>query len=229
VVSEHLTREAVAEQAITLADTEGIAAVTIRRLAQLLGVTPMALYWHFKNKEELLAAVADHVLGRVKATRRPEDPWDRQLRAMVEALVDAMRRHPSLPALLQLIEKQETSSFIRALNDALELLTTAGFDLARAYWVASYLLQGSIGLVATAPHCPTSMSGPDAAEWRRQKRLAIEKLSPSKYPMMAAYARTFEQEIDVEAYYAFGIDLLMAGVTAMAAGRPSPPDRLTTR
>src|SRR5690349_18471231 len=48
---ERLSRETVTERALALADAEGIDAVTIRRLATDLGVTPMALYWHFQDKE----------------------------------------------------------------------------------------------------------------------------------------------------------------------------------
>src|SRR5882672_5666484 len=92
----HLTRATVAEHAVRLADTEGLDAVTIRRLAQELGVTPMALYWHFKNKDELLLGIADHVMSGVQGTRQPGDSWTRQLRAMVESLVAVMRAHPSL-------------------------------------------------------------------------------------------------------------------------------------
>src|SRR5690349_16629749 len=156
VVSEKLTRVAVLERAAKLADADGLDAVTIRRLAQELGVTPMALYWHFKNKDELLAGLTDHVLAGVKATRDPRDPWLRQLRAMVESLVAVMREHPSLPDLFQAVDKQEAASFARATNDALELLTRAGFDLDEGYWIASHLLHGSIGLVAAQPGCPAT-------------------------------------------------------------------------
>src|SRR3954466_2139615 len=96
-----LSRDAIIASAVSLADAEGLEAVTIRRLAQELGVTPMALYWHFKNKDELLLGITDHALSTVKATRDPSDPWPVQLRAMVEALVGVMRDHPCLPALLQ--------------------------------------------------------------------------------------------------------------------------------
>ena len=74
-----------------LADADGLEAVTIRRLAQELGVTPMALYWHFKNKDELMLGLADYLLADVKATRGPDDPWLKQLRAMVEALLGRHR------------------------------------------------------------------------------------------------------------------------------------------
>src|SRR5258706_10592647 len=111
VGTDRLSRATVAEHALKLADAEGLDSVTIRRLAQELGVTPMALYWHFKNKDELLLGLVDHVLAGVKATRDPADPWLRQLRAMVESLVTLMREHPSLPALLQAVDKQEAASF----------------------------------------------------------------------------------------------------------------------
>jgi len=49
-----LSREAIVVGAIALADAEGLDAVTIRRLAQEHGVTPMAMYWHFSDKDSLL-------------------------------------------------------------------------------------------------------------------------------------------------------------------------------
>ena len=54
-----LSREAMIDHALDVADTDGLAAVSIRRIAQDFGVTPMALYWHVKNKDELLAAMGD--------------------------------------------------------------------------------------------------------------------------------------------------------------------------
>jgi AcrR family transcriptional regulator len=223
VGSERLTREAVAERALRLGDAEGLDAVTVRRLAQELGVTPMALYWHFKNKDELLLGIANHALAGVQATRDPQNPWQRQLRAMVEALVAVMREHPCLADLLPVIDKQAATSFARAANDALELLGRAGFGLQEGYWISSYLLHGVIGLVAAQPGCPVSVPSQEAAEWRRQRRLALEKLPADEYPMVVAFARTLEGEPDIERYYALGVDVLMAGVEAIAAARVPAP------
>jgi AcrR family transcriptional regulator len=218
VGSEKLSRAAVAEHALKLADAEGVDAVTVRRLAQDLGVTPMALYWHFKNKDELLLGIVDHALTGVKATRDPADPWQRQLRAMVESLVGVMRQHPSLTDLLQAVDKQRTASFIRATNDALDLLSRGGFSLEEGHWVSSYLMNGCIGLVAVQPGCPATMTPAQATEWRRQKRLELEKLPRDEYPMLVAYAATLEPEPDADRYFQFGIDLLMGAVTAAEGG-----------
>jgi TetR/AcrR family tetracycline transcriptional repressor len=219
VASERLSRAAVAEHALKLADTEGLDSVTIRRLAQELGVTPMALYWHFKNKDELFLGIVDHAVATVKATRDPADPWQRQLRTMVGSLVTVMREHPCLTELLTLVEKHQAASFARATNDALELLSQGGFSLDEGYWIASYLMHGCVGLVAAQPGCPTTMTPAQAAEWRRQKRLAFEHLPRSEYPMLVAFAPTLETEPDLERYYRFGVDLLMGAITN--AARPS--------
>jgi AcrR family transcriptional regulator len=216
VVTDRLSRTTVAEHALKLADTEGLGATTIRRLAQDLGVTPMALYWHFKNKDELLLGMVDHVLSGVRSAREPDDPWLDQLRAMVETLVDVMRAHPCLPELLQSVDKQQTTSFTRATNDALELLSRGGFGLEEGYWVASHLLHAAIGLVAAQPDCPTTMTPEEAVEWRRQKRLAMEQLPADQYPQLVALARTVADKPDIERYYRFGIDLIMAGVLSIS-------------
>jgi hypothetical protein len=137
---------------------------------------------------------------------------------MVEALITVMREHMSLPELLRAVDMQQAASFSRATNDALELLTRGGYSLDEGYWAASYLLHGCIGLVAAQPGCPSTMTPAQGAEWRRQKRLTLESLPQDEYPRLVAFAKTLEQEPDVERYYRFGVDLLMH---AIAAGRPS--------
>jgi hypothetical protein len=215
VGSDKLSRATVAEHALKLADAEGLDSVTIRRLAQELGVTPMALYWHFKNKDELLLGMVDHALTGVRATGDPSDPWQHQLRAMVESLVAVMREHPSLTDLLQAVDMRDATSFARATNDTLGLLTKGGYSLEEGYWAASYLLHGCIGLLSAQPGCPTTMTPAQGMEWRRQKRLALEMLPKDEYPALVAFARTMESEPDVEQYYRFGLDLLMGAIGAV--------------
>lgn len=222
VATEKLTRERVAEQALALADAEGLDAVTIRRLAQELGVTAMALYWHFKNKDELLLGMVDHVMAEVRPPGQAARGWQPRLRTMVEALVAVMREHPSLSDLFPAVDKEAAPGFARAVNDALDLLTQAGFDLPDGYWVASYLLHGVIGLVAAQPGCP-GRTPQEAAERRRQRRLAMESLPADAYPMVVAFARTLEAEPDIERYFAFGVDMLLAGVRGMAERTESRP------
>src|SRR5947209_14202358 len=70
-----LSKRTVTESALKLADADGLDALTIRKLAQHLGVTPMALYWHFPSKEELLESVAEQVWGETEVHPYPKSPW----------------------------------------------------------------------------------------------------------------------------------------------------------
>jgi TetR/AcrR family tetracycline transcriptional repressor len=216
VTAERLSKTVVIERALRLGDEEGLEAVTIRRLAQELGVTPMALYWHFKNKDELLLGIVDHAMSGVTAQRDAGTPWPVQLRAMVETLVGILRAHPSLSGLLFSVEKSDSASFNQATNDALALLTSAGFSVEESYWVASYLMHGAIGLINGEPDCPAVIPAAQAPEWRRQKRLQLERLPADRFPMMVAFAETYGRAPDPDRYFAFGIDLLVSAVEAKA-------------
>src|SRR5579862_2663509 len=67
-----LSKRAVVDRALKLADAAGLDALTIRKLAQDLGVTPMALYWHFRSKEDLLEGMAERVWEEIDVHRSEE-------------------------------------------------------------------------------------------------------------------------------------------------------------
>ncbi|WP_433358974.1 TetR/AcrR family transcriptional regulator [Streptosporangium sp. CA-115845] len=209
---EKLTRQAVIEQALKLADTDGLQAVTIRRLAAELGVTPTALYWHVKNKDELLSALADHLLAALVADVDPNRPWSRRLRTMITALVEQTRAHPYLSTLLPMIDKSAAEGYLRATDTAIGLLTEAGFTLQEADQVATYLLLGATAMVSCQPGGGSDEE--EATELRRQHRLDLERLPPGRYPHLAAFAATLSTPPDLDAYYSFGIDLLLSAVKA---------------
>ncbi|MGW0803413.1 TetR/AcrR family transcriptional regulator [Nonomuraea sp. NPDC002799] len=212
---EKLTRQAVIERALKIADTDGLQAVTIRRLAAELGVTPTALYWHVKDKDELLSAVGDHLLAALVAGVDPGRPWDQGLRAMVTALVEQTRAHPYLSTLLPLIGRSATQEYRRVTDTAIGLLTEAGFTLQEADQVASYLLLGAVAMVSCQPGGVGS-DEEEAAEIRRHHRLDLERLPPGRYPHLTAFAATLSGPTDLDAYYSFGVDLLLSAVRTTA-------------
>lgn len=78
--------------ATKILDDHGIADLTMRRLARELDVTPGALYWHFANKQELLGAVADHIL-RTARIDTADLAWREQIHESCRALRDALLSH----------------------------------------------------------------------------------------------------------------------------------------
>ena len=91
--ASELSRDAVIDHALDLADREGLDAVAIRRIANDFGVTPMALYWHVRNKDELLAAMGDRIYDSLDIPD-VEGDWLEQVSDALQSLVNALRRHP---------------------------------------------------------------------------------------------------------------------------------------
>lgn len=82
-------RTDVVEHALEVLDRHGLADLSMRRLAADLGVRPSALYWHFANKQALLASVADEVLRRGERPV-PDGPWEERVTSYAQQLRDAM-------------------------------------------------------------------------------------------------------------------------------------------
>lgn len=70
-----LTRETIVDTSLRLADADGVAALSLRRIADELGVTPMALYRYVETKEELVDAVADRLYAELRLPARPGEWW----------------------------------------------------------------------------------------------------------------------------------------------------------
>lgn len=88
-----LSRDRVLRAGVALADEEGIEALSMRHLAQRLGVVPMALYKHVANKEELLDGMVDAVVGEIDPPLEAAD-WRTAVRERVLSARRALLRHP---------------------------------------------------------------------------------------------------------------------------------------
>src|ERR687897_687258 len=98
-----LSRERVLRAAVSLADAGGIESLTMRRLAEALGVEAMSLYYHVANKEAILDGVVDIIMSEideaVNRTGAPsaEDDWKTAMRMRILAAREVMLRHPWAP------------------------------------------------------------------------------------------------------------------------------------
>lgn len=83
------SRGDVTRAALSVLDELGLPDLTMRRLASVLNVQPSALYWHFENKQSLLAAVSESILSQLR-TPAPAGDWRADLHAEARALRDAL-------------------------------------------------------------------------------------------------------------------------------------------
>jgi TetR/AcrR family tetracycline transcriptional repressor len=80
----------VLDAALRILDQQGLPDLTMRHLAATLGVQPSALYWHFPNKQSLLAAVSDRIIAAARSSAADEGDWQTGVRAEAAALHDAL-------------------------------------------------------------------------------------------------------------------------------------------
>jgi AcrR family transcriptional regulator len=91
-VTDRHTRDGIVDTALRLLDEAGLPDLSMRRLASALRVQPSALYWHFENKQSLLAAVADRIVAAADPPERTGDPAV-DAAAVAHALRDALLAH----------------------------------------------------------------------------------------------------------------------------------------
>src|SRR5437773_8100312 len=199
-----LDRDTVAAAALELMDADGLGALTIRALAQRLGVAPMALYNHAATKEDILDAARDRGLARLPAADPGPGtgPWWVRLRAINLAFHAALRAHPSLTALL-VARPLAGQAPIDAAEAQLAVLAEAGFAPDAAARAHLALLQYTLG--AAAWRAPRGQD-PAAA------RAALTRLPAERYPTLAAHAGPLAAASYDDDQYAFGLDLLLAAL-----------------
>ena len=212
------------DAAQALIDREGDGALTFRRLGAELGADPTAAYRHFRNKDELLLALGDRLLGDalgpVLADEAPDADWRTVLRRAAHDLRDALVRHPALARLISVRITQGEHEAV-AIERGLATLAETGLPtrevvaIQRAF--ADTVLAWS-AFTATFEALPPERQGADAAAWATTYR----RLSPQQFPHIHAarpYLDEFDDAFDV------ALDLMFDGVEArIAAHHPDPQE-----
>ncbi|MCW2522368.1 MAG: transcriptional regulator, TetR family [Frankiales bacterium] len=211
------------ERALQLADAESLAAVSIRRLASDFHVTPMALYWHVKNKDELLAAMGDDFYDHIEISDLAGRDWFEVLRLVVERLVSSLRRHPASAGLaVARILHSERGQVLTELT--LSVLRDAGFSVGRSADVARTALHTAVTLVAGLPGAELDVPADERDAALARKRAEIAALPADRFPCLRVSGDALTGCEDAEDYFEAGTEFFLAGVQAMQRRLPSGVD-----
>jgi AcrR family transcriptional regulator len=126
-----LTRQHVVTTAIELADRDGIESISMRKLAQELGVEAMSLYTHVRNKEDLLDGIVDAVIGQIPAEAGAAE-WRTSLRRMALSARGVMLAHPWAPRVIE-TRIAPGLAVLAYINAVLGVLREGGFSVAQAH------------------------------------------------------------------------------------------------
>jgi AcrR family transcriptional regulator len=125
-----LSRERVLDAALRLADEAGIEALSMRKLAEVLGVKAMSLYNHVANKDDLLDGMVDRVIGEIEVPNLRLD-WKAAMRRRANSAHEVLLRHPW--ATMPIVSRINVgSAMLRYVDTTLGCLVEAGFSFEMA-------------------------------------------------------------------------------------------------
>ncbi|MER7133200.1 TetR/AcrR family transcriptional regulator [Streptosporangium saharense] len=204
-----LSRERVLHGALAVADAGGIGSLTIRSLAQALGVKPMSVYHHVANKDEILDGIVDLVFQEIELPSADGD-WRAELRRRAESARRVLRRHPWA---LGLLESRTTPgpATLRHHNAVLGILRGAGFSVrmaAHAYALLDSYVYG-FALQETSLPFDGPQSVTDVVEPMTRRAFA------DAYPHLVEMAteHVLRPGYDFGDEFDFGLDVILDALT----------------
>ncbi|MGL5810123.1 MAG: TetR/AcrR family transcriptional regulator [Nocardioides sp.] len=203
------------EAAVNVADRSGLPALTMRSLAEVLGVKPMSLYHHVRDKDEILDALVDAVFAEIELPAIGGD-WRVELRRRAVAARAAMNRHPWALALME-SRTSPGPATLRHHDAVLGTLRAGGFSLsltAHAYATLDAYIYGFALQEASLP-----FDGPRSLDEIAEPILA--ELPAEEYPHLLEFAadHVLRPGYDFGGQFEFGLDLILDGLASRLAGR----------
>jgi AcrR family transcriptional regulator len=216
-----LTRERIVAAGIRVADAEGLAQLSMRRIATALGVAPMSLYRHVNGKDELLVSMMDSVLGEDPLPARPPKGWRAQLELSSRMQWLAFRHHPWLAQALSITRPQLIPNGMRHTEWALRALDGLGLTIQEMMHVHTTLFSHVRGLALNleAEAQAEQDSGLTSDEWMETQEHSFRVIAGTgDFPLLTRLVNS-DIELDLDQLFDFGLGRLLDGLERYLAGR----------
>jgi AcrR family transcriptional regulator len=211
--SARLSREVIVATGIALADRDGLDGLSMRRLAQELGVDAMSIYYHLNDKDALLGAMADAVVAEIGPGPRAPDgavPWTQELRSLIAIARRTMVRHPWAARVLEGRESP-TPAVLLHIERVLAVLRAGGCSVDLAHHAIHLLGSRILGFSQDLfDDSPGTRAAPDVVA--AQARAWAET-----HPHVAELATAVAHEgplggCDDDAEFDFALDVILGGL-----------------
>ena len=221
--SRGLTHEKIVERAVQIADEDGLAAVTMQRLAESLGFTTMSLYRYVANKDELLMLMAGSE-ALMPPRGKPAADWRERLRAWADVLRATYQAHPWMLEIVRGPVSVLLPGSVEIVDRGLEAVD--GLDLDDQERIGIILAITSY--VSAFAILERDLAGQEDLEFGPEAMSELgEVITPRQFPFAAPLflsggyvgGPVTEETLGVEFEYEFGLDLLIQGLAARQAAR----------
>jgi AcrR family transcriptional regulator len=203
--------------AIRVADAEGLAALSMRRVAAEIGAAPMSLYRHVADKDDLVVQMMNTVFARTELPDPPPDGWRARLELAARILWAMFRAHPWLASALSLTRPQVMPDALPFTEWLLTALDGYGLELSTMFttylMLINYVRGTAVNLEAEAE--AEAATGLNSEEWlQTQEAQFWSSLPPGGYPR---FQRLISEEYDfnLDQIFEFGLQRLLDGLDAL--------------
>ncbi|MGH9186626.1 MAG: TetR/AcrR family transcriptional regulator [Acidimicrobiales bacterium] len=200
-----LTRADIVRAGAQLLDGEGLDGLSMRKLAALLGTGPATLYWHVRDKNELLALILDETIRPVQIPT--SGPWDERLRAVLAASRQVLLPRPVLVRFIWEAGWNLGAETLRVADGLTGLVADSGLpddEVADAYFgLITFLFGFVLAETATAGHDPFGTAPTDDTD---------------RYPHLLRYGPATDAA-GMDRRFRYGVDRAIEGIEARASER----------
>ncbi|GAA3217650.1 TetR/AcrR family transcriptional regulator [Dactylosporangium siamense] len=218
-----LTRDRVLRAAVDLADGTGIDALSMRNLAQTLGVVPMALYKHVANKEELLDGMLDVVVGEIDPPVAGTD-WQAAVRERILSARRALLRHPWASRVLE-TRTAATPVVLQYMDSMIGMFRAGGFSVDLTHHVMHAMGSRILGFSQELFGTPPPSDAPIDPELGRQMAERYPYITEITTKVAHDDASVVGSGCDDQFEFEFSLDLILDGLERLRArGWTSRPD-----
>ena len=204
---DRLSRRRVLDAALRIVDTEGLTALTMRRLGRELGVEAMSLYRHVPNKDALLDGIVELIVLEIEVPAEVDGDWKEAARQIVRSYRRAAHSHPNAFPLVTM-RPLNTPEGLRRLDATFDILRRAGFDELTAIVAFRTLASYTRGFALE------EVTGRAiGAEPLGSDRLDPRALPADEFPRLAELAPRLVAA-DRDAEFERGVDLILTGLEA---------------
>jgi AcrR family transcriptional regulator len=213
-----LSEEAIVDTALAILKSDGLEAVTMRRVAAALDTGAASLYVYLSGREGLLRAMLDRVTATVELEAPDPSRWRTQLQSLLQRLRQVLVAHPGIDA-ITLFRSPTTEAVLRLTENLLGIMLVGGLDAQDAAWACDIVVM-LVTATAREDVVRRPRGGSDGDHRQQVDELyeAFAGLPPDQFPLLTANAALMVAG-DGDERFRFAIDVVIDGVIAGAARR----------